>query len=164
MPCPVSAQQNEPKLMLFICTGNTCRSPMAQGLVAKALADEDDWEVRSAGVAASVGSSESRHTSEVLLERGASLQGFRSRQVSAGMMKQASVVFCMTQGHRDQLLEEFPDCADKCYLVGDFSAKHPGSNVPDPFGMGRKSYEQVAIAIEEALPGLLRFVKALPAD
>jgi protein-tyrosine phosphatase len=98
----------------------------------------------------------------VLQQRDASLQGFRSRQVSRTMMEQANVVLCMTQGHRDVLVEDFPEFADKCYLLGDFSTKRPGENVPDPFGMGRQAYEQVAETIEEAMPGLLGFVRALP--
>lgn len=137
---------------------------MAHGLMAKAfttaMTQEMDWVVESAGVAASVGSRESRETATVLAEKNASLQGFLSRQVNEEMLAEAHAVFCMTSGHRDVLLDEFPEFADKCYLLCDFSTKNPGGDVPDPIGMGPKAYQRVAETIEDAIPGMLRFLLA----
>lgn len=128
--------------------------------MAKAMADQNDWVVESAGVAASVGSCESRDTATVLADRSATLQGFRSRQVSEEMLAQAQAVFCMTAGHKEVLLDEFPEFADKCYLLCDFSTSNPGGDVPDPIGMGQKAYQRVAQTIEDAIPGMMRFLLA----
>lgn len=152
----------EQRVILFVCTGNTCRSPMAQGLMAKKLAAQPCWKVVSAGVAASVASAESRDTAALLAERGASLHKFRSRQVNEAMLRQATAVFCMTAGHRDLLLEDFPQFSEKYYLVGDFSSENPGGDVPDPIGMGANAYAKVADAIEDALPGMMRYLQAQP--
>jgi protein-tyrosine-phosphatase len=146
------------KNVLFVCTGNTCRSPMAEGLFRKALGTRRGWTVRSAGVAASVGSKESRDTAKVLEKRGASLTSFRSQQVSRALIEQADTVFAMTCSHLAVLEDEFPDFIDKFYLAGDFA--EDGGDVPDPFGMGAKAYEEVALVLEEAFPGIIRFLEA----
>lgn len=156
VPMPNSAKGQN---VLFVCTGNTCRSPMAEGLFRKALGKRSGWVVRSAGVSASVGSKESRETAKVLRDRGAALDGFRSQQVSEALILEADAVFAMTQGHLYALEDEFPDHCDKFYLVGDF-VDDGTCDVPDPIGMGARAYEEVAKVLESAFPGILRFLEA----
>lgn len=154
-------QQHPPRRVLFVCTGNTCRSPMAEGLFRQCVEKFPDWEVGSAGVAASVGSRESRDTAKVLQAHGAELASFRSQQVSEELIEQADAVFAMTLGHLEVLEDEFPDHTDKFYLVGDFlDGDKTGSDVPDPIGMGARAYEQVADVLKAAFPGILRFLQA----
>jgi protein-tyrosine-phosphatase len=149
--------------VLFVCTGNTCRSPMAEGLFRKMIAEYEGIEcIGSAGVAAFPGDTMSPETSKVLKAMGAELEGFRSRPVSDDLLNQASHVFAMTQSHLDVLDRAFPEHADKSYLICDFVEidGRVGQDVPDPIGMGARAYQKVAQVFEKALPGLIRFVEA----
>ena len=152
---------SEPKHVLFVCTGNTCRSPMAEGLLRNALGQDDAVVVSSAGVAASAGSSASPETMRALQKRSAGLKGFRSRQVSKRILDEATHVFAMTRSHLAVLESAFPEFSDKYHLVGEFAPGadlHGADDVPDPIGMGQAAYESVARFLESAMPTLLAYV------
>lgn len=151
-----------PKEILFVCTGNTCRSPMAEGLFRMAVVGRGDWLVGSAGVAASQGAEASRETLAVLKKRGASLDGFTSRPVTAEILEQATHVFAMTRGHLDVLERRFPQYSGKYFLVCEFvdlPGEGLGADVPDPIGMGRAAYEEVAEVLELAIPTIIAYLE-----
>ena len=155
---------SDQKHVLFVCTGNTCRSPMAEGLLRKALAGRNDFTVGSAGVAASKGGSASPETLGILKKRGASLDGFKSRPVNESMLAQASHVFAMTEGHLAALESRFPQFSDKYFLVREFSGisdKRQGIDVPDPIGMGLPAYEEVAKVFDAAIPSIIAYVDSM---
>ena len=149
------------KSVLFVCTGNTCRSPMAEALFRKAVEARADFEVQSAGVSAYPGDSANPETVKLLSTRGLKLDGFRSQPVSQELIEQSSHVFAMTSGHLEALENLFPDYSDKFYLTCEF-VEIPGrgvaSDVPDPIGMGRKAYEETAKTLDQAIPTLIAFI------
>lgn len=151
----------EMKRVLFVCTGNTCRSPMAEGLFLQAIADRGDYEVSSAGVAATIGTPASRETLAVLKQRGAALEDFASQTLSAALLENATHVFAMTHGHLQVMESRFPEFVDKFYLVCEF-AEIPkqgiGVDVPDPIGMGKAAYAEVADVLEIAIPSIIAYV------
>ncbi len=134
---------------------------MAEGLFRKAVAPRGDYTVGSAGVAASHGEPPSRETTAVLKKRGARLEQFASRPVSAELLDEVTHVFAMTHGHLSVLESRFPEHAEKFHLVCDFAdipGKGVGVDVPDPIGMGRAAYEEVAQVLEQAIPAIIGFI------
>ena len=155
---------SDPKHVLFVCTGNTCRSPMAEGLMRKAIAGREDFLVSSAGVAASKGSPVSGETQAILKKRGAALEDFGSRPVSAAILREVTHVFAMTEGHLATLEARFPDHSDKYFLIREFSGitdKRAGIDVPDPIGMGPTAYEEVAKVLDAAIPSIIAYVDSV---
>lgn len=95
------------KIILFVCTGNTCRSPMAEILLKAELKKRalKGFSVRSAGIAAKNGDVINPKSAEVLLENGLKIEDFHSTPLSGSLLKEAFAVVCMTEQHRDYLME-----------------------------------------------------------
>ncbi|SHK06857.1 protein-tyrosine phosphatase [Rubritalea squalenifaciens DSM 18772] len=149
------------KKVLFVCTGNTCRSPMAEGLFRKAVGGRGDYVVLgSAGVSAFDGDRISQDTQIELKKRGAEMKEFASRMVTEEMLKDATHVFAMTEAHLHMLVSAFPEYQDKCHLVCDFIEidGQAGLDVPDPIGMGPRAYRAVGNVLEAAIPALIGFM------
>lgn len=137
---------------------------MAEGLLRKAAAGRNDITVGSAGVAASKGGAVSGETLQVLKKRGASLDGFKSRPVSEALLKEATHVFAMTEGHLAALESRFPEHSDKYFLVREFAGitdRRQGIDVPDPIGMGQAAYEEVAKILETAIPAIIAYIDTI---
>jgi protein-tyrosine-phosphatase len=153
---------SETKHVLFVCTGNTCRSPLAEGLFRLAVQGRSDFETKSAGVAASRGAPCNPETAALLKKRGAELEDFSSRMVSDEMLAAATHVFAMTHGHLQTLEARFPKHSDKFYLVCEFVEipnEGIGTDVPDPIGLGRKAYEEVAEMFDMAIPSIIAYIE-----
>lgn len=149
------------KSVLFVCTGNTCRSPMAEYLFRKAVENRSDFEVTSAGVSAYEGGSMSSQTANVLKERGIEISGFASKPVSQKLVEDATHVFTMTESHLRALLSQFPEHEDKYYLACEFvdlPGQGIGCDVPDPIGMGSAAYNEVAKTLDLAIPRLIEYI------
>lgn len=150
-----------PKEVLFVCTGNTCRSPMAEGLFRQATKELDGYKSSSAGVAASKGAPCNPETAALLKRRGIDLDDFSSRMVTRDMLAAATHIFTMTQGHLQTLESRFPEFSDKYYLVCEFveiPGEGIGTDVPDPIGLGRRAYEEVAEMFDLAIPAILGYI------
>ena len=147
-------------ILLFVCTGNTCRSPMAEALCKKMLADRlacpvDDLDrkgyvVLSAGLAAGTGQRAAFDAAEAVRARGADLQGHASRQATPELVAQADLILAMTREHRHALLSHLPELADRVRLLDP-----EGEDIPDPIGMDRATYLRTAREIEAHLVSLL---------
>lgn len=140
---------------------------MAEGLFAKMVAKREDYSVSSAGVAAWGGGPVSDDTRAVLQARKAPVPDAGGRAVTDDVLAQATHVFAMTQGHLDVLEREFPAHSSKFHLVCDFAdvdGNGPGSDVPDPIGMGRGAYEAVADVLETALPMVVAYIDQTTKD
>jgi L-threonylcarbamoyladenylate synthase len=147
-------------ILLFVCTGNTCRSPMAEALCKVLLArrlgcsiaelENRGYLVLSAGVAANTGMPAASHAIEVVGTRGGSLQAHSSRQITLEMVHQADHIIAMTGDHLESLLDRVPEASSRSRLL------HPqGDDVADPVGADRDTYLHTAHSIEVYLEALL---------
>lgn len=130
-------------VVVMVCTGNTCRSPMAETLMRellrKKLGREDAVRVLSAGVAAASGGSASQQSIEVMGERSLDLTGHCSQPLGDEIMNVADLVLTMTRSHRAAILAAWPDMHDRV-----FTLRSDGGDISDPIGMPVDAYRQCA--------------------
>jgi len=109
------------KRILFVCTGNTCRSPMAEGLF-RLIAEREglDVDVRSAGVAAMDGFPISGHAADILKEKGFT-DTMRSSALTAERVEWSDLILTMTAAHKQIVIQRFPDAADKVFTLKEFA-------------------------------------------
>lgn len=129
--------------VLMVCTGNTCRSPLAQVLLQKL---HPDWDVRSAGVMAEVGSPAATHARELARQWGMDLEGHRAQSVTPELVQWADHILCLTESHLRSLTSSFPEAKAK--------ARTLGHDISDPIGQSMAVYQRCAEQIEEALRAL----------
>jgi glycine hydroxymethyltransferase len=149
------------KSVLFVCTGNICRSPIAEGLFRRLIGNRKDVEIASAGVHAVRGQPPSLYAVQVCEEQGVNISDLRSQPLTAALVDRATHIFAMTGAHLETIHMLFPQGAEKSFLLREF--EEPGAtvwrDVPDPIGLGRDVYEECARTIKNALPSVLAFVE-----
>lgn len=137
-------------VIVLVCTGNTCRSPMAETLLREQLRKrfgcEDAVRVLSAGVAAGQGCGASPQAVEVMGKRGLDLTGHSSRALDDEVMNVADLVLTMTRGHRAAILAAWPDMQDRVHTL-----RRDGGDITDPVGMPVDVYEACADQIDREL-------------
>jgi len=141
--------------VLFVCTGNTCRSPMAAAIAEHLLRERGDsasWRVRSAGVSAMDGAPASAEVGAALSKLGIGMpNGHRSRALTSSMLREAEVVFTMTREHADRVRSMLPPGVDP----GVVRPLDPSGDVPDPIGMPQSSYDETASRVRELVRAAL---------
>jgi protein-tyrosine-phosphatase len=151
-----------PQDLIFVCTGNICRSPMAEYLFREIHKDApSDWQVSSAGVAASYGIPASRFAVEVLEEVGVDLNPHRSQPIMPQQMSTASLLVVMTRNHQAYLRDMYPSMAGKVRLLMSFKPDARELDVIDPIGLSRDVYRYVRDEITGALEGLSQFIETV---
>jgi len=154
------------KTVLFVCTGNICRSPMAEGLFREAVKGRGDFKVMSAGLGAMDGQPPSAHSVNAMRELGIDIAGIRSRALKGDMVKEADFIFGMTHSHADTLLMLYPQAAEKVFLLREFdeTLEMFEKDISDPIGASYDTYQDCRDQIEQGIASLLPFVtQGMPA-
>ena len=135
---------------------------MAEGLFRELVKGRGDYQVASAGIGAYDGAPPSKHTSEILKERGVDVSTMRSQFLTPDLMLEATHIVCMSRHHLQAIVMDFPEVERKCYLATEFMQEDRQRNrdISDPFGGSRRDYDGVRDTLEKALPCLLAFIDA----
>src|SRR4051812_36388708 len=130
------------KTILFICTGNICRSPMAEGLFRHAMRGSNEYRVMSAGVGACDGQLPSVNAVRALRELGIDIANHRSRMLTPDIIEQADFIFGMTHSHVDTVNLLYPHAAEKTFLLREFdeTLDEFEKDISDPIGGSLETY------------------------
>lgn len=151
------------KHILFVCTGNTCRSSMAKALM-EVFVLQDPFlnnriKVDSAGVSAYPGQPASPNSIAVLMKLwGIDLSSHSSKQLDFLMVSEADLILTMTMGHKKTILQLYPEAADKVFTLKEFVGGD-SQDIQDPFGASEEIYKNCALEINEALERLVLQLK-----
>lgn len=149
-------EKKKHKHILFVCTGNTCRSPMAAAIFNHFAeqAKQLDLFAVSAGMATESGLPVSPEAKDVLTELGINLEDHRSRQLDEKMIKNAYIVLTMTTTQRDLLHIYYPKTADKVFTLYEFIDEE--GDITDPFGRDIDIYRDAAKKLVNAMPKVIQ--------
>jgi len=141
------------KIVLFVCTGNSCRSVMAKGLLEKKIKEKgrQDIEVLSAGIMMSGGLEATNETKELLALEGIDVSGHHSQRATKDMVKKSDIILVMERLQEKRILELFPEVKLRVFLLKEFAKINDNNlDIADPIAKPKEFYEQIFRIIKEA--------------
>ena len=139
--------------LLFVCTGNSCRSPMAEAIL-KQIASEkniDGLHIHSAGTHPPVGHPPTAFTIHVMSEHSINIKKHKARLISSKMLDESNLILVMEEAHLDYIRELMPAAASKSYLLSSFGERGCGEEIPDPIGRNLDFYREVRNILESEI-------------
>ncbi|MDM5329695.1 low molecular weight protein arginine phosphatase [Neobacillus sp. CF12] len=134
--------------ILFVCTGNTCRSPMAEAILKSKKID--GLEVKSAGIYAATGSEASAHARKVLEDHQID-HNHSSNMLNIDSVRWADLILTMTISHKNAILQQYPDAAAKVFTLKEFTGENYDVDVVDPFGGNLAIYQETYQELEKLI-------------
>ena len=140
--------------VLFVCTGNTCRSAMAEAMFRKMLEDRDihGIEVSSAGITAFPGDLASEGAVAVMAAKGIDLSSHLARHLTPEIIESADLILTMARSHDSYIVNRLPQLADRVHILAVYALNDPDApDIRDPYGANISEYEECAAQIENCL-------------
>ncbi|MFJ7648922.1 low molecular weight protein arginine phosphatase [Lysinibacillus sp. NPDC097279] len=142
--------------ILFVCTGNTCRSPMAEAILKQKQID--NVQVRSAGIYAMPNAEMSAHAQQVLNEANMAHQ-HAATQLSMAEIEWADLILTMTTAHRDTIIANYPNKEEKVFTLKEYVYEGSLENVVDPYGGNKAIYEETFTELEKLVEQLVKILE-----
>ena len=140
--------------VLFVCTANICRSPIAVALLRKIVQerpDADQWVIESAGTWGLDGEPAAAGSRRVSEEKGMDISAHRARTVTRELLKQFDLILTMEAGHKEALRLEFPEARRRIFQLSELIDHH--FDISDPIGQPFASFQETAAEIDRILHG-----------
>jgi protein-tyrosine-phosphatase len=145
--------------ILFVCTGNSCRSPIAKALLEKISKDiKLEIEVDSAGTSVVYGMKATDEAIELLRKEGIDISQHRAKPVTKELLRWADLILTMEDFHKEKIINENQDLKEKVFLFKEF-IEGKNENIFDPIGKPKEVYEELIITFKNLIPKIIEKIK-----
>ena len=146
------------KKILFVCTGNTCRSSMAEAIFNNMAKEKgnSDMKATSAGIEAIDGMPANDKAIETLKARGVDMSAHKSRKIRNAHIEESDIILTMTRIHKIQLQAAFPKAHGKVFTLLEYANDNSKLDIADPYGQSPEVYERCANELEKAIKSVTR--------